>query len=73
MAAMFPRVVVWDYDVHHHITLAVRRSQGVVEYRCLDCGDDIDVPLRSLELMKRVIASDDDVQVVAWVDFDGQE
>lgn len=72
MASTFPRAVILDRDKHHHYTIWVHRKQGVVRMACLECGDRGEVPIGELSWLRTLIGNDDDVQVIGWIEDDGE-
>lgn len=71
MKGNFPRAVVVDNNVHHHYAVWVHRAEDRVMAMCVDCADVVEIPLRMLEQIKLLLRQDDDVQVLAWVEDNG--
>ena len=67
----FPRVVLWEGGPGHHVSLLVDRPNNRVGYYCVDCDECFSFEIQFLEAVKRIIAEDDDVQVVGWCEIDG--
>jgi hypothetical protein len=70
--ASFPRAVILDRSKNHHYTIWVYRARGKVAMHCLECGDRGEVGIKDLDWLRTLISNDDDVQVIGWIDDDGE-
>lgn len=69
--SVFPRAVVLDTSKAHHYAVWVSHPNQCAYAVCCDCGDVVEVPLTHLEGLKRILGSDDEVQIIGWVEENG--
>jgi hypothetical protein len=61
---------MYDAAKDHHVSVYVNRVSGTILYSCGECEVEHFLPVEDLDSLRKFIASQDDMQVLIWIERD---